>query len=34
MDFVVGFSMTQAGFDEIWVVVDRLIKFAHFLPFK
>ncbi|KAL4564141.1 hypothetical protein LXL04_028193 [Taraxacum kok-saghyz] len=25
---------TPAGFDAIWVVVDRLTKFAHFLPIK
>ncbi|GJS90733.1 putative nucleotidyltransferase, ribonuclease H [Tanacetum coccineum] len=24
----------SAGFDSIWVIVDRLTKFAHFLPMK
>ena len=25
---------TQAGFDAIWVIVDRLTKSAHFLPIR
>ena len=32
MDFVVGLPRTRAGFDAIWVIVDRLTKSAHFLP--
>ncbi len=32
MDFIVGFPYSQTGHDEIWVIVDRLIKSAHFLP--
>ena len=32
MDFVVGLPRTRAGFDAIWVIVDRLTKLAHFLP--
>jgi len=32
MDFVVGLPRTIQKFDSIWVIVDRLTKFAHFLP--
>nr|GEU40719.1 putative reverse transcriptase domain, ribonuclease H-like domain, aspartic peptidase domain protein [Tanacetum cinerariifolium] len=34
MYFVTKLSKTQGGNDTIWVVVDRLTKFAHFLPMK
>nr|GEV60914.1 hypothetical protein [Tanacetum cinerariifolium] len=34
MDFVTKLPKTQSGNDTIWVVVDRLTKFAHFLPMK
>lgn len=34
MDFVVGLSMNSKGSDLIWVVVDRLIKLAHFVLIK
>lgn len=34
MDFVSGLPKTKKGFDYIWVIVDRLVKSAHFLPVK
>ncbi|GKV24406.1 hypothetical protein SLEP1_g34021 [Rubroshorea leprosula] len=34
MDFVTGFPATKNGNDSIWVIVDRLTKSAHFLPYK
>jgi hypothetical protein len=34
MDFIVRLSRTQAGYDSIWVIVDRLTKVAHFIPVK
>jgi hypothetical protein len=34
MDFIVGLPHTQSGYDSIWVIVDRLTKVAHFIPFK
>jgi hypothetical protein len=34
MDFIVGLPHTQAGYDSIWVIVDRLTKVAHFNPVK
>jgi transposase InsO family protein len=27
-------ARTSSGYDTIWVIVDRLTKFAHFLPIK
>ena len=34
MDFVVGLPRTLGKFDSIWVIVDRLTKPAHFVPFQ
>ena len=32
MDFIIGLPRTRAGYNAIWVIVDRLTKLAHFLP--
>ena len=32
MDFLTGLPWTQRQHDAIWVIVDRLMKSAHFLP--
>jgi IS30 family transposase len=34
MDFIVGLPHTRAGYNSIWVVVDRLTKAAHCIPVK
>ena len=34
MDFVFGFPRTSRGHNVVWVIVDRLTKFAHFLGMK
>ncbi|GKA22804.1 retrotransposon protein, putative, ty3-gypsy subclass [Tanacetum coccineum] len=32
MDFVTKLLRTSSGHDTIWVIMDRLTKYAHFLP--
>jgi hypothetical protein len=32
MYFIVGLPLTARKFDSIWVIVDRLTKFTHFIP--
>ena len=34
MDFITKLPKTTAGYDTIWVIVDRLTKSAHFLVIK
>ncbi|GJY18832.1 putative reverse transcriptase domain-containing protein [Tanacetum coccineum] len=34
MDFINRLLRTSGGYDSIWVIVDCLTKFAHFLPMK
>ena len=34
MEFVIGLRRTKVGYDDIWVIVDRLMKSAHFLPIR
>ncbi|GKF18703.1 putative reverse transcriptase domain-containing protein [Tanacetum coccineum] len=34
MDFVTKLPRTAAGQDTIWVIVDRLTKYDHFLPMR
>ncbi|KAI3780664.1 hypothetical protein L2E82_10650 [Cichorium intybus] len=34
MDFVTKLSRTTKGHDNIWVIIDRLTKSAHFLPIR
>ena len=34
MDFITGLPRTLKGYTVIWVVVDRLMKSAHFIPGK
>jgi hypothetical protein len=32
MNFIVGLPLTARKFDLIWEIVDRLSKYAHFIP--
>jgi hypothetical protein len=32
MDFIVGLPRTSRGYNSLWVIMDRLIKLAHFIP--
>ncbi|GKF27134.1 putative reverse transcriptase domain-containing protein, partial [Tanacetum coccineum] len=32
IDFITKLLRTPFGYDSIWVIVDRLTKFAHFIP--
>ena len=34
MDFVSSLPRTQRQHDVVWVIMDRLTKSAHFLPFR
>jgi hypothetical protein len=34
MDFIVRLPTAQSGYDFIWVIVDRFLKVAHFIPVK
>jgi hypothetical protein len=34
MDFIMELPQTPAGYDSIWVIVDRLTKVAHFILVK
>ncbi|GKG19501.1 reverse transcriptase domain-containing protein, partial [Tanacetum coccineum] len=34
MDFFTKLPKSSQGFDTIWVIMDRLTKYAHFLPIK
>ncbi|GKD82988.1 putative reverse transcriptase domain-containing protein, partial [Tanacetum coccineum] len=34
MDFITKLPKSSQGFDTIWVIMDRLTKYAHFLPIR
>jgi hypothetical protein len=34
MDFIIGLPRTQSGYDDLWVIVDRLTKVVTEPPQK
>jgi hypothetical protein len=34
IDFIIGLTTTQSGYDSIWVIIDHFSKVAHFIPVK
>jgi hypothetical protein len=32
IDFIMGLPHTSCGYNSIWVIMDRLTKWAHFIP--
>ncbi len=34
MDFVSGLPLMPTKKDSVWVIVDRLMKSAHFIPVR
>jgi hypothetical protein len=34
IDFIVGLPTMQLGYDSIWIIVNRFLKIAHFIPVK
>ena len=34
IDFVVGLPKTLGKVDSIWVIIDKLTKYAHIIPVK
>ena len=34
MEIITGFPRPPQGYDVIWVVVDRLMKSAYFIPIR
>ena len=34
MDFISGLSLPKKKHNVVWVVIDRLTKLAHFIPFR
>lgn len=34
MDFIMGLPRTHNQYGPIWVIADKISKFAHFLPLR